>query len=199
MSSHDDSVPDTRELVERAKLAPSESFAALYQRVAPAIVVWTRVHVRESLRARVDPDDVLQETATRAWQRFASYDADRAGFRAWIFGIARNVLFEAVDQLGHATKSPAHLATSNLIALPDDATSITRAVSQREQLTRFAARVDALEREERRLLLYRGLEERSHEEVGRLLNTSAEAAAKRWQRLRDRLVADVGGEDFLAA
>ena len=199
MPHNDQSAPNTRELVERAKLAPSEGFAALYQRVAPALVVWTRIHIRQNLRSRLDPEDVLQETAMRAWQRFDSYDPLRANFRAWIFGIARNVLFEAIGQLSHATKAASPLTTSSLGALPDDATSITRAASRREQLSSFAAHVDSLEREDQRLLLYRGLEERTHEEVGKLLNTSAETAAKRWQRLRDRLVAEVGGEDFLAA
>jgi RNA polymerase sigma factor (sigma-70 family) len=194
-----DDPASTHDLARRAQGRPREGFAELYARTAPAIVVWSRVHVREALRSRLDPEDVLQETAARAWQRFGEFDPQRGTFRNWIFGIARNVLLEALQRLGSSSHANAQLATGGLALLPDEATSITRSVARRETLANFARRVDALPREEQRLLLYRGLEERTHDEVAQLLNTSVEAAAKRWQRLRERLLADCGGEDFLAA
>ncbi|MEM8714003.1 MAG: hypothetical protein AAGG01_23925, partial [Planctomycetota bacterium] len=44
-----------------------------------------------------------------------------------------------------------------------------------------------LPKDERRLVVYRGLEGRGHAEVGELVGLDASAAAKRWERLRDRL------------
>ena len=195
----DDDLLSTDELARRAQSAPREGFSVLYGRMAPAIVVWARVHVRNALRSRLDPEDVLQETAARAWERFAEFDPERASFRNWIFGIARNVLYEALQKLNSGAASVSALSTARLCAVPDESTSITRSVARREALATFADRIGALPREEQRLLLYRGLEERTHDEVATLLNTSADAAAKRWQRLRERLVAEIGGEDFLAA
>lgn len=194
-----ESTHSTDELARRARGRRADGFAELYRRVAPALLIWARVQIHASLRARLDPEDVLQETAARAWQRFGEFDPERAGFRNWIFGIARNVLLEAFRQLavGGATKPGGF--TSLIGTLPDTETSITREVARRESLAQFSERIHALPRDEQRLLLYRGLEERSHEEVAQLLNVSIEAATKRWHRLRDRLVAEIGGEEFLAA
>lgn len=194
----DDSL-STQELALRARSAPHEGFAQLYARVAPALLVWGRLHVGEALRARLDPEDLLQETAARAWRGFADFDAKQACFRTWMFGIARNVLLEALKRLRSSPGAAAHLSTGAMLVTPDDATSLTRSVVRREDLTAFARHVDGLPRDEQRLLVYRGLEERSHDEVAQLLNTSPEAAAKRWQRLRERLFAELGGCDFLAA
>jgi RNA polymerase sigma-70 factor (ECF subfamily) len=194
------SEPDyTERLVRAARERPSEGFAELYRRVAPAVVVWSRMHVHEGLRARLDPEDVLLETLVRAWQRFDQFDPARSTFRNWLFGIARNVLLEAFRKLSSSSATSTPVTGLTLSLVPDTATSITRDVARRESLLEFAARVRALPREDQRLLLYRGLEERTHEEVGQLLNVSPEAAAKRWQRLRAELLDDPKSDDFLAA
>ena len=190
---------NTQDLARRARAAGSEGFAELYRSVAPAILVWARVQIHANLRSRLDPEDVLQETAARAWQRFAEFDPERANFRTWIFGIGRNVLLEAFRKLNVVGPIVSGGITSMIGTLPDTETSITRDVARRESLAAFSEHVSALPREEQRLLLYRGLEERSHEEVAQLLNVSIEAATKRWHRLRDRLLAEIGGEEFMAA
>lgn len=116
-----------------------------------------------------------------------------------MFGFARRVLLESLERASSATADAQPLATAQFAALPDDATSVTRSVARRESLDVFARHVDGLPRDDQRLLLYRGLEERPHDEVARLLDTTPEAAAKRWQRLRDRLSAELVEVDFLAA
>ncbi|MCC7013123.1 MAG: sigma-70 family RNA polymerase sigma factor [Planctomycetes bacterium] len=194
-----DDALSTQELALRARHAPAEGFAGLYARCAPALLVWARIHLPDGLRARLDPEDVLQETLARAWRQFETFDPARAAFRAWIFGIARHVLFESLHRLSAAPANAQQCATGAWSRLPDEATSLTRALARREALASFSRRVAALPREDQRLLLYRGLEERSHEEIAQLLTTSPAAAAKRWQRLRAQLVAEIGGDDFLAA
>jgi RNA polymerase sigma-70 factor (ECF subfamily) len=189
----------TEQLARAARERPREGFAELYRRVAPAVAVWSRLHVHEGLRARLDPEDVLQETLTRAWQRFDEFDPERSSFRNWLFGIARNVLLEAFRKLSSASAVRSNASTLTLSVVPDTATSITRDVARRESLRSFAERVRALPREDQRLLLYRGLEERTHDEIARLLNVSPDAAAKRWQRLRAELLDEIANEDFLAA
>jgi RNA polymerase sigma-70 factor (ECF subfamily) len=195
----DDDLLSTNDVARRARAEPREGFTELYRRVAPAVLVWARLHVRETLRSKLDPEDVLQESVARAWARFGEFDPRRASFRSWMFGIARNVLLEALQRVGAGAHAASPLTTHGLLSLPDETTSVTRSVARRETLASFAAHVGSLPREEQRLLLYRGLEERTHDEVAQLLQTSPDAAAKRWQRLRDRLVAEIGGEDFLAA
>jgi DNA-directed RNA polymerase specialized sigma24 family protein len=77
--------------------------------------------------------------------------------------------------------------TGRMADLPDDATAVTRAVARDEGLLRLVEDVRALPDDDRRLVLLRGLEGRSHEEVAVLFATTPDAIAKRWQRLCARL------------
>ncbi len=164
-------------------------YAERFDREAPVLFAWASVHLRPAVRARLDPEDLLQEVACRAYEHFARYDADKGTFRNWVFGIARNVLREALrtvaaEPVGRGAITMTHDWADDL---RDTATSISRAVARDEALLAFVTRIDGLTDEERALVLYRGLEGRPHAEVGELLGLSADNAAKRWQRLRDRL------------
>ena len=84
-------------------------------------------------------------------------------------------------------QTPAHAAVGETVgAVPKRVRGIVNAVLRKVQ-------------DERRLLQYRGLEGLEHQEVGALLGLSSDAAAKRWQRLRDRLRDLPDVLEFLAA
>ncbi len=190
----------TEDLVQRARGDLREGFADLYARIAPAVFGWASLHVRGPLRARLDPEDLLQEVTCRAYEAFASYDSERGDFRGWVFGIARNVLQKALRQLARPEVSPPSGApTSSLSNVPDTATSISQRVARDESLREFVDSVQSWSEADRKLLIHRGLEGLPHDEVARLLGLSAETAAKRWQRLRDRLRTDPDSLAFLAA
>ena len=179
----------TEALVRHARHDPAQGFGELYARVAPSLYAWASLHLREPLRRRLDPEDLLQEVCCRAYDGFATYDAERAGFRAWIFGIARNVLRHALRQLGRsgAAEGGGDAPLSSWSEVPDTATSITRRVARQEELTRFLERVQRLPEADRMLLMFRGLEGLSHREVGAMLGVEEKTAAKRWDRLCERL------------
>ncbi len=192
--------PRTEELVERARGDPGGAFAELYGKVAPAVYGWAGLHLRGALRARLDPEDVLQEVSCRAFERFATFDPAQGEFRAWIFGIARNVLHKALRQLARPEAPAAADAWApGVTALPDTATSITRRVARDESLQEFVDAVGEWSEEDRKLLILRGLEGLPHEEVARRLGLNTETAAKRWQRLRERLRQDPRSLALLAA
>ena len=71
--------------------------------------------------------------------------------------------------------------------LPIEVTTISRRVRRDEALTAFVDHIATLDETDRGILLHRGLEGLEHTEVAELLDLSAAAAMKRWQRLRDRL------------
>ncbi len=170
--------------------APSAArFEELWSEAAPAVCAWLEIHVRDALRVHLDPEDALQEVACRAFDSFARFDPAAGPFRAWVFGIARNVLYRALTQVGRglASGGAPRLDGAVLGRLPDTTTSITRRVARDESLARFVAEVRALDEDDRRLLLRRGLEGRSHDEIASELGISPDAAIKRWTRLRERL------------
>jgi len=139
------------------------------------------------LRAKVDPEDVLQEVSCRAWRRFDTFDPERGSFLAWSLGIARNVMGEALTRLARGDGVGSQWSTGSWSQVPDDATRATGKVARDEQLAAFVTWVDELDRDERRLVLYRVLEGWSHAEVAGVLGISEEAASKRWDRFRARL------------
>src|SRR5258708_5962011 len=88
------SVADTRSLGDRVQCGDLGSFRELYERVAPSLYTWARVRSGPSRELAIDPEDLLQETWMRAVEGIATYDGERASFRAWIFGIAKNVAYD---------------------------------------------------------------------------------------------------------
>ncbi len=167
----------------------SEAFSAEFEAVAPSLFAWVVLRLPSEVRSLLEPEDVLQEVACRAFEQIDRFDAAVGSFRSWAFGIARNVLREALRFLArHPTrKGSDQLATEWIHQVPDPATSISRRVVRDESLRRVVERLARLPEDDRRLLLYRGLEGLEHGEVGRILGVTVEAAEKRWQRLRDRL------------
>lgn len=171
--------------------APPPRFEELWSEAAPAVCAWVEIHVREGLRSQLDPEDALQEIAFRAFDGFERFDPSSGPFRAWVFGIARNVLYRALQRVGRAAVGSAPpgrgFDTEQWGRLPDTTTSITRRVARSEELVRFVDEVRRLDDDDRRLLLRRGLEGMAHEDIARELGISTEAAIKRWTRLRERL------------
>ena len=189
----DEDIPDpppTQELVRRAR-DDSESFGDLYRRFAPAVFAWANARVHGGLRRRMDPEDLLQEISIRAFERFEEYDGSRSPFRAWIFGIANNVLREALASLRSRPAEGLTGASDDepdpLAALPDDATSVSRHVARSETMRALCLKIGELSDDERRLLIYRGFEGRSHPDTAERLKISTAAVEKRWQRLLERL------------
>lgn len=184
----------TRDLVRAAREEGGASFAALYERLAPALQGWAVLRVRGPLAVCVDPEDVVQEVCCRAYRDFENFDAELGSFRAWIFGIATRVLQAALMELSRSRRAsrPAAVdsATGWLDQVPDDATRATREVARDESLRRFFAEVAGYGDDERRLVLYRGLEGLSHEATAELMGLSHDVVKKRWQRLRARLAAE---------
>jgi RNA polymerase sigma-70 factor (ECF subfamily) len=176
------------------------SFADRFARCAPAVHAWALLNVQPALRTRLDPDDVVQEVAVRAMQNVASFDPSRAEFRTWLFGIARNVLYQALERLARGERSSADVtgASAQFANLIDTTTGITRRLRRDETFQRLVEKLASLPEEERRLVLYRGLEGLSHDEVAARLGLSADAATKRWQRLRERLQHDASILEFAA-
>lgn len=166
-------------------------FARRYAPIAPALHAWSRLQVRGVLATTVDADDLVQEVCVQAYRGFASYDPERAPFRSWLFGVAHNVVHTLLRDAArrHARGDRPEALASRAERLPDEATTISRRVARDEGLAAFVQRLEQLDDDDRRLLMYRGLEGLSHRDVGRLLELPEETVKKRWLRLRDRLAA----------
>ncbi len=167
-------------------------FSAEFADVAPALSAWAYLRVRGPLRQKLDPDDLVQEIAMRACLRAADFDPSKGSFRRWIFGFASRVWLEALrglakDPLGARRREG---GDSRLPGIADSITAISQRIATDESLQATVRRLELLPEEDRGLLVCIGLEGLSHSDAGAVLGIAEDASRKRWQRLRERLLAD---------
>ncbi|MFD2472186.1 RNA polymerase sigma factor [Amycolatopsis silviterrae] len=140
--------------------------------------------VRRYLASRAGPtvaDDLVSDTFLIALQRRASYDPARAGVRAWLFGIATNLLRQ------HARAESRYLRT----AARDQGAQIARGHADR-----VADQVDAEARVrelaglapgDRDVLLLASWGELDASEIGAVLDIPAGTVRSRLHRVRQQL------------
>lgn len=172
---------------DRARGGDETSLVRLYERLAPALHAWARLRLGRAGN-EFEADDLVQEVWVRALKAFPGFEIRRSGsFRAWIFTIAANAYVESMRRRG---RTPSAMAVAGGTEVPAEVTSITQALKRRETLARLIDRVRGLGAEDRRLFIHRGLEGMTATEVATTLGITAEAAHKRWQRLKDQLAED---------
>lgn len=191
----------SRELVNRARADAASNFTALYTRMAPALFAWARLRILPELRKEVDPEDLVQEVCFRAYEKFATFQPDRAVFRAWLFGIANNVLRESLRRLRRRPDqkevSP-RVTSPEIEQVPDSVTSVSRRIARDEAIRSLIDDIEKFSEEDRRLLLLRGIEGLKHAQVAELLGLSLEAVEKRWQRVLKKFETIKAPEEFFA-
>jgi RNA polymerase sigma factor (sigma-70 family) len=193
----------TRDLARGAKRGEEGRFAALYEKIAPAVHAWASLRIRPEMRGQVDPEDVVAEVWCRAWKAFPKFDAESASFRAWVFQIAKNVMLEAFRKSQRAAPGAAAAGPSTrlfqLQNVPDSATEVSRRMARDEGLKVLLEWVKGLEEDEQKLFLHCGLEGMGYAEVAERMQLEYDAVAKRWQKLRERVEKFAVPRDLLVA
>lgn len=175
---------------DRDEAATSDRrFQELYAEAAPALYAWAELRIRPPLRARLDPQDLLQEVWLRARRGFAGFEGDPPGFRAWTFRIGKNVLLEAVraTQRERATDDAPDSPLLALDGIPQSVTSITQRIAREDSVRAFLEHARALDEVDRMLLVHCALEQDTCAQAAVKLGLGEDAAIKRWQRLRAKL------------
>ena len=169
----------------------ASEFTGRYQRLAPALCVWALRHVSQTVRARIEVDDVLQEIWLRAFRIYRDFQGDDAAFRSWLFAVAKRVLLEIQRSAQRIQRVQLpDGSTSRMFALDqvaESVTRLTRRLVREESVLRFLEHLRGLPREDQELVSFCGLEGTTCADAARKLGIGAEAATKRWQRLRSRL------------
>ncbi len=176
---------------EPASGGATPSFESCYSEVAPALYAWAELRIRPQLRARLDPQDLVQEVWLRGIKNYARFDAHETSFRAWIFKIGKNVMLEALRALRtENTAQPGWSPTTKMMALdgvPQSVTSFTQRLAREDSVREFLIQAGELEEQDRMILIHCGLEDETCAEVGTKLGLTEDATIKRWQRLRGKL------------
>lgn len=160
-------------------------------------------HMEPTLRRRIDPSDVVQETLLVASQRIDDYIQRRpASFRVWLRGTALERLVDARRRhlsLKRAAARDRNLADASSMAI---AMAFLSGPSQkairRELIQQVQAALQQLSNDDRDLLVMRHAEGLSNAEVAELLEVDPKAASKRYGRALQRLAEQLSKMGFSA-
>jgi RNA polymerase sigma-70 factor (ECF subfamily) len=64
-------------------------------------------------------EELVQEVFTRVWRHAGSYDPDRASFRTWLYGIARNAIIDVKRRQAVRPALPVHPADEERGSIDD--------------------------------------------------------------------------------
>jgi RNA polymerase sigma-70 factor (ECF subfamily) len=167
----------TDPLVTQALAGDRRAERALYDAHVDRVFRLARGMLRDSETAR----DVTQRTFVRAFQRLGEFRGE-AAFSTWLHAIATSLALEV------ARKARRRSALEfEVEAAPSVRPSAPAGPGDPLLRNRLRAEIDALDPEDRALLLLFDLEEYTHQEIATLLRITPGACRVRLHRVRARL------------
>lgn len=178
-----------RVLVGRAAGGDADSWEVLFRRSYPRIFSFARRRLSSDHAA----DDAVSETMLRALDRIESFTWQGAGFDAWLYGIARNVIHETHRSTRRTTPVAEPDVDLTAVQAPGPLEGLV-AAEQRQQVRQAFARLSAEEQELLELRVVMGLDaEAVGEVVGRQAGAVRMAQSRALGRLRTFLREVDGG------
>jgi RNA polymerase sigma factor (sigma-70 family) len=168
------------ELVEASVQRP-EQFSGLYDRH------FADIHHYIAARVGAETaDDLAAETFVVAFRKRSGFDARRGVARAWLYGIATNLV------AGHRRSESRHFAALRRAAtrVSDDHGHEDRVVARVDAASaqgRLASALDALPARDRDVLLLVALADLSHDEIAQALDIPFGTVGSRLNRARKKL------------
>jgi RNA polymerase sigma factor (sigma-70 family) len=139
-------------------------------------------------------EDLVAETFATAYRRRASFEPERASLRAWLYGIATNLVRSHWRAEQHLLALDARLLPETDLA--DGSDAIDQRVIAALLAPRLAAALGLLTRGQRDVLLLHAWAELSHEEIAAVLEIAPGTARSRLSRARAALREQLGDFDF---
>lgn len=171
-----DSDPELKALVGRATRHDPQAWEEVYRRSYRRLFNYARRRVADDHAA----DDVVSETMMRALDSIHRFTWRGAGFDAWLYGIARNVTFEAGRRRGRTE-------TLAVEEWPSDEPDPGDRVVAAEQARLVRAAFARLSTEEQELLELRVQGGLTSAQVGQVVGKRAGAVRMAQSRALDRL------------
>lgn len=138
------------------------------------------MYIRSLLPNFSDADDLLQEVAATAWNKFDDYDEAQGNFKSWLFGIARNKVMHSKRRF---------LRTQNLLnevqmLKAENYFSEAGTIATDERQNALQECIAQLSPDQKDLLISRYRDKKKSYELGEILKRSAEQVRIQLYRLR---------------
>jgi len=173
----------TFDLIERFREGDEAAFGDLFRKYKPRLAVLVRYKLSESLRQRIEVDDILQEVFLEASRDIGKFTYRSPGsFMGWLSRIADHVIADEARLQSRRKRQAGDLvrfrSESNPLGPdPVDPATPSRILLQNEKAERLYARLEALPPDYRAAILMAKVECLSLEEMAARLGRSREAAA----------------------
>ncbi|MEV0383747.1 RNA polymerase sigma factor [Nonomuraea sp. NPDC050643] len=142
---------------------------------------------------RLGPDhaeDIVAETFLTAFRKRAQYDPSRAGVRAWLYGIATNLIGKHRRLEARTLRALGRCAPDG--DAPGHEETVAVRVSAQSLRPELAAALAALDRRDRDVVLLVALAGLSHDEIAAVLGIPYGTVGSRLSRARKKLRARLG-------
>lgn len=185
----------TRRLLSDVAAGDDSAFENLFSRNRRWLYRFVELRFDRRLRARVDPDDVVQETQLEAFRRLNDYLRRRPmPFRLWL----QKTAYERLSKARRRHVRAARRSIMREMPLPDRSSRIllahllgkpepSQGLSHQELIRRVGEAVAQLGELDREILVMRSYEGLSYDEVAVILEIEPAAARKRYGRALLRL------------
>lgn len=185
----------TRRLLSDVAAGDDSAFENLFSRNRRWLYRFVELRFDRRLRARVDPDDVVQETQLEAFRRLDDYLRRRPmPFRLWL----QKTAYERLSKARRRHVRAARRSIMREMPLPDRSSRVllahllgkpepSQGLSHQELIRRVGEAVGQLGELDREILVMRSYEGLSYDEVAVILEIEPAAARKRYGRALLRL------------
>jgi RNA polymerase sigma-70 factor (ECF subfamily) len=180
--------PDRLPLPDRPDLSGPDT-AAVFGRLFDEHAVPLHRYLARRVGATI-ADDLVSETFLAALRGRLGYDPARAGARAWLYGIASNLLRHHVRDEIRALRATARLASTHATSDAGHENRVADRLDARRRVALLAGALAQLPDDDREVLLLTSWAGLSAVEIAEALDIPAGTVRSRLHRIRRRLRAN---------
>jgi len=197
-------IPDAASCLTAARAGSAEALGQALEACRGYLLLIAQQELDKDLQAKGGASDLVQETFLKAQRHFAQFQGQSEGdLKAWL----RQMLLNNMADFTRLYRSTAKRRLGREVSLETDSSAAgpasrgptadgpspsSQAMDQ-EQAHAIQEALERLPADYRQVIVYRYHEERSFEEIGRLLNLTPNAARKLWLRAIKRLQQESAG------
>ena len=185
---------DTRErkLVERARGGDQDAFAEVFEALRERLLATIRRRLSPPIRARVDAEDVLQDTFVRALHSLDRFECQGKGsFRRWLESIATHVALDVVRH--HQRRKVLQIDRD----VQGDGVAPSRVMRRQERLARLRNSLEVLSPDHRTVLELSRIEGLSIRDIATRMDRSESAVKNLLLRATRKLRESFGDTESL--